>query len=225
MKISFVTLHPDFVKAYFGFGVFARGQSKGILSFEVVNLRNYAVDKHGSVDARPYGGGDGMVLRAEPLRDVIRSLSEPSHIILTSPSGKLWTQEDAQRLSKLSKPLVFICGRFAGVDQRFIDLYVDEEISIGDFVVSGGELPALLMADSIVRQIPGVLGNEHSASQDSFSDGFAGGLEHPLYTKPRVFEEKTVPTALTSGNHDAIAQWRKEQSRKKTKQLRPDLLT
>jgi len=224
LSFSFITVHPAFIEAYMRFGVFASAQRKGLASAEAVDLRRFAVDKHGSIDASPYGGGDGMVLRPEPLADALKSLSGKPRCILTSPSGKLWTQADGARLARSGESIAFICGRFGGVDQRFIDAYVDEELSVGDYVVSGGELPALMMADSILRLIPGVLGNETSAANDSFGSGMAGLLEYPLYTRPEIFEGKSVPPVLLSGDHAAVAAWREREAREKTRQLRPELL-
>jgi tRNA (guanine-N1)-methyltransferase len=150
------------MEAYFRFGVF-KAATRLNMEFHSINLRTHAVDKHGSIDDSPFGGGDGMVMRVEPLAAAVRALPKPGRVIYTSPSGRLWTQKDAERYAALDEDLIFICGRFAGIDQRFVDEFVADEVSIGDFVVSGGELPSLLIADSILRQIPGVLGNERSA--------------------------------------------------------------
>ena len=221
--LTFVSVHPRFFAAYFEVGVFKSAVRAGHVDLRVVDLRDHAVDDHASVDASPYGGGDGMVLRPEPLRDAI-STSPGAHIIATSPGGKLFRQRDARRLLELSKPLTFVCGRFGGIDQRFIDKYVHEEFSIGDFVVSGGELPSLLIADSILRLIPGVLGNPVSAVDDSFGEASPGLLEHPLYTRPAVFEGMNVPEVLLSGDHAKIAAWRREKALERTRRERPDLL-
>ncbi|MFY7928894.1 MAG: tRNA (guanosine(37)-N1)-methyltransferase TrmD [Oligoflexus sp.] len=222
-SFSFITVHPHMIEAYAQVGVF-RAASRLGHTMRAVNLRQFAVDKHGSVDDHPFGGGDGMVLRPEPLAAALASLPEKGRIIYTSPSGRLWTQADAERYAASSDPLVFIAGRFAGVDQRFIDRYVDDEVSIGDFVVSGGELPCLLIADSILRQIPGVLGNQQSAVEDSFGPNMRGLLEYPLYTRPPEFEGLTVPAVLLSGDHTKIKAWREAQALAKTQRLRPDLL-
>src|SRR5690606_4368897 len=182
-SFTFITIHPDFVEAYRRFGVMRSAEEKQLAAVRVVNLRDFAVDKHGTVDDMPYGGGDGMVMRPEPLAaavDGVRASEPKVRVILTSPAGKLWQQKDACDFAASNESFVFVCGRFAGVDQRFIDRYVDDEYSLGEFVLSGGELPALAMADSILRFVPGVLGHEQSASQDSFAEGFGGGLEHPL---------------------------------------------
>ena len=188
-----------------------------------VALRDFAVDRHGSVDDHPYGGGDGMVLRPEPLAAALTSLPARPKVILTSPSGKTWTQRDAERYAAADEPLAFICGRFAGVDQRFIDRYVDAVYSCGDVVLTGGELPALMMIDSVFRLLPEVLGNPESAQKDSFADAFAGGLEHALYTRPPVFEGLAVPDVLMSGDHSAIGKWRAHDAINRTRKWRPDL--
>lgn len=211
------------IQSYKRFGPVARLEKSGAFSLNSVNMRDYACDQHGSVDDRPYGGGDGMVLRPEPIVRAIKDGSF-SRVVYTSPSGKPWKQTDAARYVRDEKSVLIICGRFSGVDQRVIDQYVDEEVSFGDFVLSGGELPALMMTDSIVRLIPGALGHKASAHDDSFSPGFEGLLEHPVYTRPPVFEGQEVPDVLLSGNHQAIQQWKKHQSLEKTKRYRQDLL-
>lgn len=224
MNFHFVSVHPQFIESYWQFGTFKSAQDKGLVNLNAINLRTYAVDKHGSVDARPYGGGDGMVLRPEPLASAVNAIPNNPYVILTSPRGKMWQQSDVARLRTMDRPIVFVCGRFGGVDERFIERYVDEEISIGDFILSGGELAALTICDSVIRTIPGVLGHEESALLDSFSPKISGHLEHPLYTKPATFEDLEVPPVLLSGNHQAIEDWRQDQSRKLTKKHRPDLL-
>ncbi len=222
-SFSFVSIHPGFIESYMKFGVFRAAQKQGI-DFRAVNLREFAVDKHGSIDDAPFGGGDGMVLRAEPLAAAVRSLPSPAKVIVTSPSGRPWTQADAERYAQSNENIIFIAGRFAGIDQRFLDSFVDDDVSLGDFVVSGGELPSLLLADSILRLIPGVLGNAQSFKEDSFGSEMNGLLEYPLYTRPLEFEGQKVPDVLLSGDHAAIQKWRKDEALKKTKRLRPDLL-
>ncbi|MBF0440699.1 MAG: tRNA (guanosine(37)-N1)-methyltransferase TrmD [Oligoflexales bacterium] len=211
-NISIATLYPSFVEAYLKFGILRNAIEKNILSFNIINIRDYAVDRHGSVDDHPYGGGDGMVLRCEPLVRLVSVFEKRPLIIYTSPSGRLWNHEDAVKFSGIETPLLFICGRFAGVDQRFIDSYVDDEISFGDFVVSGGELPVLMMVDSIARQIPGVIGNPISPEYDSFTKEMKGLIEYPLYTRPEEFEGMRVPSVLLSGNHRKIDEWRRKES-------------
>lgn len=223
LKLYFVSIHPKFISSYFDFGVFQSAQQKQLAEVKEVNLRDYALDKHGTVDGPPYGGGDGMIMRPEPLVGALTNIHEP-FVVLTSPRGKLWTQDVAISLAKSQKNIVFVCGRFGGVDQRFIDRYVDEEFSIGDVVVSGGELPALMMADSMLRQIPGVLGHQESAVMDSFGEGCDGLLEHDQFTRPADFDGQKVPDVLMSGDHKKIAAWRLSSSLERTKERRPDLL-
>ncbi len=222
--LAFISVHPTFIEAYSRFGVFRSAAQRGI-SLHAVNLRDYAVDKHGTVDETPFGGGDGMVLRPEPMAAALEALPFQGRVILTSPSGRSWTQKDANNYAASGENLIFIAGRFAGVDQRLIDRYVHDEVSIGDFVVSGGELPSLLLADSILRQIDGVLGNKLSAHCDSFGEGMAGLLEYPLYTRPLEFQGLTVPEILLSGDHKKIEIWRREEALKRTRDRRPDLLS
>jgi tRNA (guanine37-N1)-methyltransferase len=231
LSLSVVSIHPGFIDAYSKFGALRAALASGALEFKSIDLRDFAVDKHASVDDAPYGGGDGMVLRADVLLYALKSQVPPGsdgttnlHVVATSPGAKAWTQDDARRFSVSDKKLVFICGRFAGIDQRFIDRYVHEEFSIGDFVVSGGELPVMTMVDSIVRLLPGALGNVASARDDSFSEGMEGILEYPLYTRPQMFDGLAVPPVLLSGDHSAIQKWRREQALSRTARLRPDLL-
>lgn len=209
-----ITIHPNFIKTYSEFGVFKSAIQKQIVNIEVINLRDFAIDKHGTIDDKPYGGGEGMVLRPEPLANAIKSIKTNPYVILTSPHGELWTNYKAQEFSKfiqnnnLDKAFVWICGRFSGIDQRFIDLYVHKQISIGEYIISGGELAALVIIDSILRFIPGVLGKKESAQKDSFCKEFKGGLEYPLYTRPQIFEGHQVPQVLLSGNHNKIKKWK-----------------
>jgi len=224
-RITFITLQPQVCEAYSGFGVFRRAVDLGLVDLRFVQLRDFAIDRHGTVDDRPYGGGDGMVLRPEPLAQAVEAYRTPGCRVLTfGPAGKPWTQASATMLQENSQDLILICGRFGGIDQRFLDLYVDEEISVGDFVVSGGELPALTIVDSLLRGYPGVLGHAESATHDSFSHGMDFQLEHPLYTRPETFEGETVPDVLRSGHHLAIEKWKREESLTRTQKRRPDLL-
>ena len=222
-ELGIATIHPEFISAYASFGVFRSATDRGLARLKVINIRDHAVDRHGSVDDRPYGGGDSMVMRPEPLKACVEGFAPSARVILTSPHGARFTHADAVRLASSTEPLLFICGRFAGVDQRFIDRYVDEEISFGDFIVSGGELPVLMIVDALLRQIPGVLGNAASAPNDSFAAGFDGGLEHPLYTRPPEFDGAKVPDVLMSGDHAAIAAWRRREAQRLTRRHRPDL--
>lgn len=228
--MAFITIHPHVIEAYRSFGVFRAAEAASIVKIASVHLRDYAADKHGSVDDTPYGGGDGMVMRADCLSAALDAVTEKifdgrkPFVIYTSPCGKRWDQSAAQNLVDEKMPIVFICGRFAGVDQRFIDQCVDAEYSVGDVILAGGELPSLMMAESILRLIPGVLGHASSASDDSFGVGMEGRLEYPSYTKPFDWRGEKVPEILMSGNHDAIATWRKNASIERTRKLRPDLI-
>ena len=219
-----ITIHPELIGSYSSFGAVRAAAEQDIAKVEPIALRDFAVDRHGSVDDRPYGGGDSMVLRPEPLANAVNSLPQRPIVVLTSPAGKQWSQRDADFYAQETRPIAFICGRFAGVDQRFIDTYVDVEYSCGDVILTGGELPALMMIDSIVRLLPGTLGNPESASLDSFTVNYQGGLEHSLYTRPAIFEGHGVPSVLMSGDHKAIAEWRSQDARERTRRRRPDLL-
>lgn len=219
-----MTIHPAFVRGYCEFGVFAAALRQNLAAINVINLRDFAVDRHGTIDERPYGGGDSMVIRPEPLAQAIHSITPKPHVVLTSAGAPPWTHEHAARLAEHDGPLAIVCARFAGVDQRFIDRYVDEEFSFGDFIVSGGELPGLMILDSMLRLIPGTLGNEDSSQLDSFSPAIDGLLEGPLYTRPQEFEGVEVPAVLMSGDHEKIAAWHRKASIEKTLKLRPDLL-
>lgn len=222
-KFYVLTVHPRFVDAYKSFGAVRAAQDKGVAELSAIDLRDYAVDKHGSIDDAPYGGGDGMVMRPEPLARAIDALPEKPRVFLTSPAGRLWSQAEAGKAASDPRPLLIVAGRFAGVDQRFIDRYVEEEYSLGDYVLAGGELAALAMIDSTLRLLPGVLGHADSARLDSFAEGFQGGLEHPLYTRPPEFQGLAVPPVLLSGDHEKIARWRREESERRTMERRPDL--
>ena len=219
---QFLTIHPDFIQAYCQMGVFKKALDLG-MTLAAINLRDYGVDHRGTIDAPPYGGGDGMVMRVEPLVRAIRACPIPPRVVFPSPEGRLWQQRDAEAFAQEQRPLLFVCGRFAGVDQRFVDHYVDDVYRVGDYVVSGGELPALMMVDSILRLVPGVLGNEQSASEDSFSEAIGRGLEYPSYTRPVEFEGYRVPEELLSGHHDRIKAFRTRAAKDRTRSLRPDL--
>lgn len=229
-QIVFITVHPQIVEAYRSFGVFKSAELAALAKIDAVNLRDYAADKHGSVDDTPYGGGDGMVMRADCLGAALDSVVSDvlggikPVVIYTSPAGRPWKHAEAQKLSQEKKPFVFICGRFAGIDQRFIDRCVDEDFSVGDVILAGGELPSMMIAESVLRLVPGVLGHAHSAVEDSFGEGLDGRLEYPSYTKPVEWRGEKVPDVLISGNHEAIAAWRRNASLEKTRKLRPDLL-
>jgi len=210
----YISIHPEMIDGYTNLAVFKRAQLSQAAIFHSIDLRRFAFDSRGSIDDRPYGGGDGMVMRADCLEKAVKSIASKTHIILTSPQGKTWSQEHASRLSKTQDSIVFICGRFDGVDQRFIDQYVDEEFSLGNFILSGGELAALAMTESVIRLLPGVLGNEESSLNDSFSEKYDGGFEHPIYTRPPEFNGEKVPEVLLSGDHKDIEAWRKKEREK-----------
>jgi tRNA (guanine37-N1)-methyltransferase len=228
LRIDFVTIFPRMFDRFVAEGVIARGIKQGLLDVRVWDLRDFASDKHRSTDDEAYGGGPGMVMLAEPVLrcvDAIRaegreSRVEGPHIVMTSPQGRTFTQETARELSRHER-IVILCGRYEGFDERIrLSLHPDE-ISVGDFVVSGGELPAMLIADATGRMIPGVVGNTGSVEEDSF---FSGLLDYPHYTRPEELRGMRVPDILLSGHHEKIRQWRKEQSLRRTLQSRPDLL-
>lgn len=224
-QIHIVTVHPQFIAAYSEFGVFRSAKNKKTVEIVPFNLRDVAADKHGTVDGAPFGGGDGMVLRPDVLKSAHEQLPEGINIY-TGPRGKPFSQKDADELAKMlvsGQNLNFYCGRFGGVDERFLEKYIDRTYSLGDFVLSGGELPVLSICDAVLRLLPGVLGNDQSAEVDSFSEKLAGLLEAPSYTKPRDFEGCTVPEVLLSGDHQRIDDWRKRLSQEITRALRPDL--
>lgn len=224
MQVGVVSLFPDMFRALTEFGVTGRAVDTGRLTLTTVNPRDFTTDKHRTVDDKSYGGGPGMVMKAEPLAAALGAVKEQvgkvAPVVYLSPQGQRLTQADVERFSRLPS-LVLIAGRYEGIDERFIQAHVDEEWSIGDFVVSGGELPAMLMTDAIVRLLPGVLGDEQSAQQDSFSNGL---LDCPHYTRPESVEGHTVPPVLLGGDHEKIRRWRLQQALGRTWQRRPDLL-
>lgn len=221
-KASILTLYPDMFPGPLGHSLSGRGLEKGLWSLEALQIRDHALDKHRSVDDTPAGGGAGMVLRADVLARAIDAAApedDPRPRILMSPRGKPLTQARAHELAE-GPGAIIVCGRFEGVDQRVIDGRALEEISIGDYILSGGEIGAITLLDAIVRLIPGVMGNMQSADTESFETGL---LEHPQYTRPQEFEGRTIPEVLTSGNHKKIAEWQREQAEKLTQKRRPDL--
>lgn len=223
MKIDIITLFPEMLEGPLGHSIVKRALDKGLAKIRFFQLRDWSNDKHNRVDDYPFGGGAGMVMKAEPLAACIDELCESTtydEIIFLTPDGKTLNQNTANELS-LKQNLLLICGHYKGIDQRIRDLYVTREISIGDYVLSGGELAAAVLADSIIRVIPGVLGDESSALSDSFQDGL---LDAPCYTRPAVFRDIGVPEVLLSGHDAKISAWRHEQSVQKTKERRPDLL-
>lgn len=226
MKIALITLFPEVVEAFADYGVTGRAVAEKKIDLRSFNPRDYATDKHRTVDDRPYGGGPGMVMRCEPLKAAVQNAKDwikgEAHIVYLSPQGKRLVQSRTEQLA--GDNLVLIAGRYEGIDQRAIETLVDEEISIGDYVLSGGELPALVLIDAILRHVPGVLGHEDSASQDSFSGSQDGGLDWPHYTRPEIFEGQAVPEVLLSGDHKKIEEWRSQQATTKTRKMRPDLI-
>ncbi|MER2262732.1 MAG: tRNA (guanosine(37)-N1)-methyltransferase TrmD [Psychrobacillus sp.] len=224
MKIHILSLFPEMFTGVFNSSILKKAQDKDEVSIDVVNFRDYAGNKHHQVDDYPYGGGAGMVLKPEPIFNAIESLPPSSsgkrRIILLCPQGERFDQQKAEELAK-EEELVFICGHYEGYDERIREHLVTDEISIGDFVLTGGELAAMTVVDSVVRLLPNVLGKAASHEQDSFSTGL---LEHPHYTRPVEYRGYKVPDVLLSGNHAAIDQWRREQSLKRTFERRKDLL-
>lgn len=239
-KIWILTLFPEYFKPLLECGISGsafRGERSDSIKFEVqfVNIRDYSTTKYKSVDDSPFGGGPGMVMRADILRDaLIKGVQEKGnysdlselHVIYTSPRGKVWNNKVAREfgteiLSHPAKDIVFICGRYEGVDERFLQKYVNDYFSLGDYVLTGGELAVMTMLDSAVRFVPGILGNKLSSEYDSFEDGL---IEYPQYTKPQDFEGMQVPEVLMSGHHKKIGEWQKEQKLLMTKKFRPDLL-
>lgn len=224
MKIDVLTLFPEMFTGVFNSSILGKAQEKGIVTLNAINFRQYATNKHNTVDDYPYGGGGGMVLKPEPVfaavEDLTKQLTEKPRVILMCPQGERYTQQKAEELSKASH-LIFVCGHYEGYDERIRQYLVTDEISVGDYVLTGGELPAMTVIDSVVRLLPGTLGNETSAVTDSYSTGL---LEYPHYTRPAIFREWSVPDELLSGHHKRIEQWRREQSLLRTLQRRPDLL-
>ena len=227
MRFDVISLFPEMFAAITDCGITSRAFKQGIYSLHVTNPRDFTLDVHKTVDDRPYGGGPGMVMLAEPLAQAIRQVKQAQqaeglqpHVIHLSPRGKPLTHEKVMQLAG-RQGLILLASRYEGVDQRVLDTLVDEEISVGDYVLSGGELPAMTLIDAIVRQLPGALGDADSAAEDSFVNGL---LDYPHYTRPEVFEGLTVPEVLRSGNHAKIKAWRLKQSLALTRAKRPDLL-
>ena len=225
MKIDVLTLFPEMFTGVFGSSILGKAAAKGIVELNAINFRTYSKSKHGTVDDTPYGGGGGMVLKPEPIFDAVEDLAPAStsvspRIILMCPQGEPFTQRKAEELAE-EEHLILICGHYEGYDERIREHLVTDEISIGDYVLTGGEIPAMAAVDSIVRLLPGVLGNANSAVTDSFSTGL---LEYPHYTRPVEYRGMKVPDILLSGHHANVEKWRREQSLLRTLERRPELL-
>lgn len=229
MKISIITLFPEMFDGPLGTSIVGRAVKSGHVEIEFVQIRDFATNERGTVDAPPFGGGAGMVLQAGPLVSAVDSVASttpgPSkpHVILMSAQGKPLTHRRARELSRV-EAITVVCGHYEGVDERFIELRVDEEISIGDFIMTGGEIPAMALTDAVVRLIPGVLGDDDSSKHDSFAPGSDSLLEGPVYTRPAKFEGLNVPEVLLSGDHAKVEAWRRRQALRRTEERRPDLL-
>ena len=224
MKIALITLFPEMFDSLTEYGVSGRAVKNGLVQCKRFNPREFTQDRHQTVDERPYGGGPGMVMMIEPLRKAISAAREwagdEARVVYLSPQGQVLEQSAVNRFAT-QQSLILIAGRYEGIDERLIELEVDEEWSIGDYVLSGGELPAMVLMDALIRQIPGALGHSDSADQDSFADGL---LDCPHYTRPDDYQGQAVPEVLLSGNHEKIRRWRLQQSLVRTQQRRPDLL-
>lgn len=220
MKVRILTLFPEIIEGYFKSSIMAKTVEKGIVEYSVINIRDFALDRHKTCDDYPYGGGAGMILKPEPLAGALDSVNAREiRTVYPSPSGKVFSQSYAKELSG-EKELIFICGRYEGIDQRIIDIYVNDEICIGDYVLSSGEIAALAIIDSVYRLLDGVI-NSSSLEEESFEGGI---LEYPQYTRPEVFNSLRVPEVLLTGHHENIRKWRLGKSLEKTSNYRPDLL-
>jgi tRNA (guanine37-N1)-methyltransferase len=223
MKFDVLTLFPEMIEAYLRQGVLARAISRGLADISLINIRDFARGSHKITDDRPYGGGDGMVMKAGPISRALTSVDRItgiSRVILLSPQGERFSQSVAWDMSRWNQ-LILICGRYEGVDERILSTYVDLELSVGDYILTGGELGAMVVIDAVARLIPGVLGGEKSSLEDSFEDGL---LKYPQYTRPRTFQGIDVPEVLLSGDHEKIRVWRRKESLRRTVEKRPDLL-
>lgn len=224
LHFDVLTIFPQIILSYLQESILKRALDRGIVDVKVYNLRDYTMDKHKNVDDYPYGGGPGMVMKVEPFYRAIKDIKADGierTVVMLTPQGRTFNQAIAKELAFCNKRLLLLCGRYEGIDERVRDLLVDDEISIGDYVLTGGELPALVMIDSMTRLMPDALGDEGSALQDSFSTGI---LDFPHYTRPAEFMGLKVPDVLISGNHKAIEMWRKEEALKRTLERRPDLI-
>ncbi|MGL4738563.1 MAG: tRNA (guanosine(37)-N1)-methyltransferase TrmD [Cellulosilyticaceae bacterium] len=224
MKITVMTLFPEMIENVMNYSIMGRARENNLIDASAINIRDFATNKHLQVDDYPYGGGAGMLMMADPVyrcyEHLVQSMEKKPRVIYMTPQGKVWNQRLAEELAQ-EENLIFLCGHYEGIDQRVIDEIVTDEVSIGDYVLTGGELAALVVADSIVRLVPGVLGKQESFEDESFSEGI---LEYPQYTRPAVWNEREVPQILLSGNHKKIAEYRREQAIVNTFNKRPDLL-
>jgi len=223
MDFTVLTLFPELIGSFFKHGMISRGIEKNLITGHCINIRDFSTDRHNTVDDRPYGGGSGMVMKPEPLQAAIlyaKKRAPKSKVVLMTPQGTRFNQGKAFELASENEGLIFVCGRYEGIDERIYTMLVDEEISIGDYVMTGGELASMVIIDSIARLIPGVLGSCESSKSDSFTDD---RLEYAQYTRPEEFEGIKVPDVLLSGNHEKINQWRKRSSLQRTFLKRPDL--
>ena len=227
LEFDVVTIFPEFFKGPFDFGVIRRGREKGLVEIRVRDLRDFTSDRHRTVDDRPFGGGEGMVFKPEPIFKAVETIrkGESAEVVVLSAAGRKFNQAEALRLSKAGQ-IILVCGRYEGIDERVIERLATAEISIGDFIVSGGEIAAAVVVDAVTRYVPGVVGKEESILRDSFSDPASEAqlVEHPHYTRPAEFRGWKVPKVLISGDHEAVRKWRYEAALKKTERNRPDLL-
>lgn len=224
MRFDLLTIFPEFFAGPFDFGIIRRAKKQNQIEINIHDLRSFTTDKHHIVDDRPFGGDDGMVLKPEPIFTAVETLQKSktgSAVVLLSPQGRLFHQAEAQRFAENFSQMILICGRYEGVDERVALHLITDEISIGDYVLTGGEIPAMILIDAITRLLPDVLGSETSAANDSFS---AGLLDFPQYTRPADFRGMTVPEVLLSGHHAKISRWRRQEALIKTLKMRPDLL-
>lgn len=221
MKFHILTLFPEMVEQGLNTSILGRAIENGLISIEAVNIRDYTENKHGRVDDYTYGGGAGMLMQAQPVYDCHRAVSGGRNVrtIYVTPAGRVFNQGLAQELS-MEEELIFLCGHYEGIDERALEAVATDRISIGDYVLTGGELPAMVMVDAVARLVPGVLGNDESASYESFSDGL---LEYPQYSRPALWMDKPVPGILLSGDHKRVEEWRHEQAIEVTKRYRPEL--
>ncbi len=219
MKFHVLTLFPQMIEGGVSDSIMKRAMEAGHIEVNAVNIRDYTNNKHNKVDDYPYGGGAGMLMQAQPIYDAYASLNTKARVVYVTPQGKTFQQDLARELAK-EEELVFLCGHYEGIDERVLEEIVTDYISLGDYVLTGGELPALVMIDAIGRLVPGVLNNEESAETESFHNDL---LEHPQYTRPQIWKDREVPAVLLSGNHANIEKWRQEKSLERTKERRPDL--